>query len=80
MRCFHTEEMEAIGCTAKGVHIDDKVFELAVALTPYVQAIDVLGEGNGEIIVPIRGRALDTIRLEIQSKLKKLIRFSPKKS
>lgn len=80
MQCYHTGEMEAIGNPAKGVHIDDKVFELALALMPYVQAVEVLGEGNGDIIVPIRGRALDTIRLEIQSKLKKLIRFSLKKS
>lgn len=80
MQCFHTGEMEAIGSTAKGVHIDDKVFELALALTPCVQVVEVLGEGNGDIIVPIRGHALDTVRLELQSKLKKLIRFSFNKS
>ena len=72
MQCYHTGEIEAV---RTAVHVDDKVFELALALAPYVQTLEVLSEGNGNIILPFRGGVLETIKMEIQTKLKKLIRF-----
>ena len=57
------------------VHVDNDVLELAQALTPYVRTVHLLGGGNGDIILPFRKGTLETIRLDIQSKLKKLLHF-----
>jgi hypothetical protein len=73
MQCSDTGSMEAI-------HVDKEMIELAQALTPYVRTLQVLSEGNGDIILPFRGGVLETIKLDIQSKLSKLIRFTRKKS
>jgi hypothetical protein len=78
MWCHDTGSMEAIPKDA--IHIDKEVIELAQAIVPYVHTIQEVSEGNGDIILPFRGGALETIKLDLQSKLRKLIRFPRRKS
>lgn len=74
MLCQDTGSMEALP-PKEAIHVDKDLIELAIALKPYVRTIQDVSEGNGDIILPFRGGVLDTIKLNIQSKLRRLIRF-----
>lgn len=60
------------------IRISTGALELAQALVPYIDIVQETSNGNGDIIIPLRGGAIDTIRLDLRGKLRKIIRFARK--
>lgn len=74
MLCHDTGDVQAV----KGVHVPTGALELAIALAPYIDIVQETSQGNGDIIIPLRSGAIDTIRLDLRGKLRKIIRFARK--
>lgn len=60
------------------IRVPTGALELAQALLPYIDTVQDVAQGNGDIIIPLRGGAIDTIRLDLRGKLRKIIRFPSK--
>lgn len=69
MQCSDT------GGQMPAIHVSTGALELAQALVPYIDVIQEKSQGNGDIIIPLRGGVIDAIQLELRGKLRKIIRF-----